>query len=109
MARQSERRSHLDLQGGMLSERELTTILKMLRKLCQHNGVNVDSSMQEVQSFTQTTDVDKLASELEDKLPEEITMLAKFTGGGQKNAFCTVQEKRNFPTNYTNRSLEVIK
>jgi uncharacterized membrane protein len=71
MARQSERRSHLDLQVGMLSEQELTTILQMLQTLCQHLGVNVDSSKQEVQSFSKTTDVDKLASELEDKLPEE--------------------------------------
>ena len=71
MARQSERRSHLDLQVGMLSEQELTTILQMLQKLCQHVGVNVESSKQEVQSFSKTTDVHKLASELEDKLPEE--------------------------------------
>jgi uncharacterized membrane protein len=71
MARQSERRSHLDLQVGMLSEQELTTILQMLQKLCQHMGVNVDSSRQEVRSFSKTTDVHKLASELEYKLPEE--------------------------------------
>src|ERR1019366_6129291 len=32
MARQSERRSHLDLQVGMLSDQELTTILQMLQK-----------------------------------------------------------------------------
>lgn len=71
MARQSERRSHLDLQVGMLSEQELTTILQMLQKLCQHMGVNVDSSKQEVRSFSKTTDVHKMASELEDKLPEK--------------------------------------
>jgi uncharacterized membrane protein len=71
MARQAERRSHLDLQVGMLSEQELTTMLQMLQKLCQHMGVNVDSSKQEVQSFSKTTDVHKLASELEDKLPED--------------------------------------
>lgn len=71
MARQSERRSHLDLQVGMLSEQELTTVIQLLQKLCQHVGVNVDSTKQEIQSFTKTTDVHKLASELEDKLPEE--------------------------------------
>lgn len=71
MSRQSERRSHLDLQVGMLSEQELTTTLQMLQKLCQHMGVNVDSSKQEVQSFSKATDVHKLASELEDKLPEK--------------------------------------
>jgi uncharacterized membrane protein len=71
MARQSERRAHLDLQVSMLSEQELTTLLQMLQKLCQHMGVNVDSSKQEVQSFSKATDVSKLASELEDKLPED--------------------------------------
>ena len=71
MSRQADRRSHLDLQVGMLSEQELTTILQMLQKLCQHMGVNVESSKQEVQAFSKTTDVHKLASELEDKLPGE--------------------------------------
>jgi uncharacterized membrane protein len=71
MARQSERRSHLDLQVGMLSEQELTTILQMLQKLCQHMGVNVESSKQEVTSFSKTTDVHKLATDLDDKLPDE--------------------------------------
>ena len=71
MALQSERRAHLDLQVGMPSDQELTTILQMLQKLCRHMGVNVDSSQQEIQSFSKTTDVSKLASELEDKLPEE--------------------------------------
>ncbi|MGB2667442.1 MAG: DUF1003 domain-containing protein [Candidatus Acidiferrum sp.] len=71
MARQSDRRSHLGLQVNMLSEQELTTILQMLQKLCQHMGVNVESSRQEVQSFSKTTEIHKLASELEDKLPEK--------------------------------------
>ena len=71
MARQAERRSHFDLQVGILSEQELTTVLQMLQKRCQHMGANVDSSKQEVQSFSKTTDVHKLASELEDKLPED--------------------------------------
>jgi uncharacterized membrane protein len=71
MSRQSEQRSHLDLQVGMLAEQELTTILQMLQKLCQHVGVNTDASTQEIQSFSKTTDVHKLASELADKLPEK--------------------------------------
>src|ERR1700722_18410617 len=63
MARQSERRAHLDLQVSMLSEQELTTILQMLQRLCQHLGVDVDASKQDVQSFIKTIDVSKLASE----------------------------------------------
>jgi uncharacterized membrane protein len=69
MARQAERRSHLDLQVGMLAEQELTTMLQMPQKLCQHAGVDVKSANLQVQGFSETTDVGKLASELEEKLP----------------------------------------
>jgi uncharacterized membrane protein len=71
MARQAERRSHLDLQVGMLAEQELTTVLQMLQKLCQHAGVDVKSSNEQVKGFSETTDVHKLANELEDKLPDQ--------------------------------------
>jgi len=71
MTRQAERRSHLDLQVGMLSEQELTTMLEMQQKICQHLGVDVASSKSELQGFAAATDVHKLASELEDKLPEK--------------------------------------
>jgi hypothetical protein len=42
-----------------------------MQKLCQQLRVNVDFSKQEVQSFSNATDVHKLARELEDKLPEK--------------------------------------
>jgi len=71
MARQAERRSHLDLQVGMLAEQELTMMLQMLQKLCQHTGVDVKSTIPQVQAFSETTDVHKLASELQEKLPEQ--------------------------------------
>jgi len=40
-------------------------------KLCQHNGVDVKSATQQVQGFCETTDVHKLAGELEERLPEQ--------------------------------------
>jgi uncharacterized membrane protein len=71
MTRQAERRSHLDLQVSMLAEQELTTMLEMQQKMCRHMGVDVGSSKAELQGFAGTTDVHKLATELEDKLPEK--------------------------------------
>jgi uncharacterized membrane protein len=71
MARQAERRAHLDLQVGMLAEQELTTVLQMVKRLCEHTGVDVKSANKEVEAFSDATDVHKLASELEDKLPEQ--------------------------------------
>src|ERR1700728_3612273 len=54
MTRQAERRSHLDLQVGMLSEQELTTMLEMQQKICRHLGVDVASSNTELQGFAAT-------------------------------------------------------
>lgn len=41
-----------------------------LQELCRHTGVDVRSASQQVQGFSETTDVHKLAIELEEKLPE---------------------------------------
>jgi uncharacterized membrane protein len=71
MMRQAERRSHLDLQVGMLAEQELTTMLQMQHKICRHLGIDVESAKHELKGFSDATDVSKLASELEDKLPGE--------------------------------------
>ncbi|MGA7622343.1 MAG: DUF1003 domain-containing protein [Candidatus Acidiferrales bacterium] len=70
MARQGERRAHLDLQVGMLAEQELTTVLQMLKRLCEHAGVDVKSADKQVEAFSKTTNVHELASDLEDKLPD---------------------------------------
>ena len=70
MLRQTEKRSHLDLQVSMLAEQELTTVLQMLHALCQHAGVDVKSATQKIQGFSKATDVHKLATDLEEKLPE---------------------------------------
>ena len=69
MARQAEKRSHLDLQVGMLAEQELTAVLQMQHKICQRLGIDVESAKQELKGFSDATDVSKLASDLEDKLP----------------------------------------
>ncbi len=71
MTRQAERRSHLDLQVGMLAEQELTAMLRMQHKICQRLGIDVESAKRELKGFSDATDVSKLASELEDKLPEQ--------------------------------------
>lgn len=71
MTRQAEKRSHLDLQVGMLAEQELTTMLQMQQKICERLGIDVESAKHELRGFSDATDVSKLASELEDKLPDQ--------------------------------------
>jgi len=68
LMRQSDRRAHLDLQVGLLAEQELTALVEMLQKLCEHAGVSADYS-KHAESFGEATDVHKIARELDEKLP----------------------------------------
>jgi len=70
MTRQADRRSHLDLQVGLLAEQELTAMLQMQHQICQRLGIEAGSTAHELKNFADATDVSKLASELEDKLPD---------------------------------------
>jgi uncharacterized membrane protein len=69
MARQSDKRAHLDLQVNMLSEQELTMMLRMQRRLCEHLGVEVDTVEEEAKQLLEETDVRRLVNALEEKLP----------------------------------------
>ncbi|HZV59406.1 MAG TPA: DUF1003 domain-containing protein [Candidatus Eremiobacteraceae bacterium] len=70
LMRQAEKRAHLDLQVGLLAEQELTAVVQMLHKLCEHAGVQVDFS-KHATTFGVATDVHKIARELDEKLPSE--------------------------------------
>lgn len=70
LMRQAEKRAHLDLQVGLLTEQELTVVIQMLHKLCEHAGVNVDYS-KHAETFGEETDVHKIARELDEKLPAD--------------------------------------
>lgn len=70
MTRQADRRAHLDLQVSMLSEQEMTMMLRMQQRLCEHLGVEVESVREEAQRLMRRTDVQDLVSELEEKLPD---------------------------------------
>ncbi|HEY0098216.1 MAG TPA: DUF1003 domain-containing protein [Pyrinomonadaceae bacterium] len=69
MTRQSDKRAHLDLQVSILAEQEMTMMLRMQRQLCEHLGVEVDTVREEAKELLEETDVHRLVSTLEDKLP----------------------------------------
>jgi uncharacterized membrane protein len=70
LMRQAEKRAHLDLQVGLLAEQELTALVQMVHKLCEHEGVAVDYS-KHAETFGAATDVHKIAKELDEKLPSD--------------------------------------
>lgn len=70
MSRQAEVRAHLDLQVNLLAEQESTTALRLLKRLCDHLGLEGDCQ-DGTDALTSRTDVKEIISELEDKLPGE--------------------------------------
>lgn len=70
MTRQADRRAHLDLQVSILVEQEITTMLRMQQKLCEHLGVDVESIRREADALVKETDVEGLVDKLEEELPD---------------------------------------
>jgi uncharacterized membrane protein len=70
MAHLADRRAHLDLQIDLLAEREVTVMLRMLRALCDKQGIRLEGLDRDVQALLEETDISALASDLEQELPE---------------------------------------
>lgn len=70
MSRHADHRDHLNLQIDLLAEKEITKILQMQRRLCEHLGVPAGDDPEAVE-LSQHTAVEDLAHELEQKLPPE--------------------------------------
>jgi uncharacterized membrane protein len=69
MTRQSDKRAHLDLQVSILSEQEMTLMLRMQRRLCEHFGVEVETVKEEAEKLLEETDVRRLVNTLEERMP----------------------------------------
>jgi len=67
MSRQSELRTHLNLQLEMLIEQEVTTCLALVKKIAEKQGIEENEPV--VDKLSKATDVEKLAEELEEKMP----------------------------------------
>jgi uncharacterized membrane protein len=67
-ARQTDQRSHLDLQINLLSEHENTKMLKMLQALCSHHGL-VAGADPEIGELAARTKPQEVLQELEKNVP----------------------------------------
>ena len=70
MAKRADLRNQLNLQVDLLSEKEVTKILQMLRTMADHMGLQQQAEEPEVRELSQNTAVETLANELRNKIPE---------------------------------------
>ncbi|HYP12711.1 MAG TPA: DUF1003 domain-containing protein, partial [Bryobacteraceae bacterium] len=70
MSRRADQRDHLNLQIDLLSEKELTKMLQLQRLICQRLGITEVARDTEAAELAEHTAVDRLAKELDQRLPE---------------------------------------
>ena len=63
-----DRRSHLDLQISLLSEKETTKVIQMLERMSRQMGIEHQVTDQETEELGEATAVENLARDLRDKL-----------------------------------------
>jgi uncharacterized membrane protein len=71
MSKRADQRDHLNLQIDLLAEKEITKMLQMQRRMCEHLGIADAVKDREAQEYSRHTAVETLARELEKKLPTE--------------------------------------
>ena len=71
MSRQSDQRDHLNLQLSLLAEQEMTSMLRLLRRMAEHFGLGPDTPAEErAVKLTEETNVYELVQALRRELPE---------------------------------------
>lgn len=70
MARQADRRAHLDLQINLLAEQESTATLRLLGLIAERLGIKFEQGVPEERATLEAeTDIKELVTELDKKLP----------------------------------------
>jgi uncharacterized membrane protein len=68
MALIADRREHLDLQVNLLTEREVTQMIRMQRMICEALEIRLDKTSRE---FAKQTDIDQIVQDLSKRLPSD--------------------------------------
>jgi uncharacterized membrane protein len=71
LARQSELRANLNLQIDLLAEREMTTVLQLLKDISAHLNVKTSVAPAHLNELIEETDVQELASQVDEDEPAQ--------------------------------------
>ena len=70
LARQSDKRSHLNLQIDLLAEREMTAVLQLLQDIARHLKVDTAVTPEQIRDLAKKTDVRGLTDRMEELTDE---------------------------------------
>ena len=66
LARQADKRSHLDLQIDLLAEREMTAVLQLLQDIAAHLDVRTSVTPEQLRDLMKKTDLRRLTNRMEE-------------------------------------------
>jgi uncharacterized membrane protein len=66
LARQADKRSHLDLQIDLLAEREMTAVLQLLQDIAQHLDVRTTVTREQLRDLMKKTDLRLLMNRMDE-------------------------------------------
>jgi uncharacterized membrane protein len=66
LARQADKRSHLDLQIDLLAEREMTAVLRLLQDIARHLNVSTSVTPEQLRDLAKKTDLESLTHKMEE-------------------------------------------
>jgi len=68
---EAQKREHLDLQVNLISEREMTLVLRMLQELCTHFKLGATTRSEEFRALIKATNVQEMAEQVEQGLDDQ--------------------------------------
>jgi uncharacterized membrane protein len=68
LGRRSDERDHLMLQILLLTEKEITAVLSMDRKIAEEMGLGREANRQEIEELSQDTPIDEVAQTIKENL-----------------------------------------
>ena len=71
MGRQSEKRSHLNLQIDLLAEREMTVVLQLLQDIAHHLEVKTEVTADQLRDLARKTDLPTLEKRMDELTDEQ--------------------------------------
>ena len=81
LARQTDKRSHLDLQIDLLAEREMTAVLQLLQDIARHLAVQTTVTPEQLGDLMKKTDIRHLTDRMEELAEPAGSIAARRTKG----------------------------
>jgi uncharacterized membrane protein len=83
LARQADKRSHLNLQIDLLAEREMTVVLQLLQDIARHLEVDTSAAPEQLRDLIRKTDVRGLTDRMEELAEPAVEASASYDSGAE--------------------------